>query len=190
MKKIIAIAMVLMLIFAMVVPAAAVTPPLDTPSITIPDISDDVHIDIPDSFWDKWFKDHPIVLPDATVPSETEPVPTEPIVTEPDVTNLAVPVITEARYYHKGIKRLQVQWDAVENANSYIVLIIKADGSIATHIVTAEMLYLKNAECPKVHIENSSTWASATVRVMAVTGAIISEWSDPVKIGCDMLHSA
>lgn len=189
MKKIIAIAMVLMLLFAMVVPVAAVTPLLDTPSITIPDISDDVHIDIPDSFWDKWFKDHPIVIPDTTIPSETAPVPTEPDVIEPEITALAVPVITEARYYHKGIKRLQIQWDVVENANSYVVLIIKADGSIATHVVTAEMLYLKNAECPKVYIEDSSTWASATVRVMAVTGTVISEWSNPAKIGCDMLHS-
>lgn len=188
MKKIIAIVMVLMLIFAMVVPAAAVTPPLDTPSITVPDISDDVHIDIPDSFWEKWFKDHPIVIPDTTVPSETAPIPTEPNVTEPEVTDLAVPVITEARYYHNGIKRLQIQWDAVKNANSYVVLIIKADGSIATHIVTAEMLYLKNAECPKVYIEDSSTWTSATVRVMAVASVNISEWSDPVKIGCDTLH--
>lgn len=196
MKKIVAMVLTLMLIVAMAVPAAAVTPPLDIPSISIPDISDDVHIDIdiPDSFWDQWFKDHPIEIPGTTEPDETVPGDdasdeTEPDETAPEVIDLTVPIITEARYYHKGIERLQIHWDAVEYADSYVVLIIKADGSITTHIVTTNMLYLKDAECPKVYVEDSSTWASATVRVMAVTGTVISEWSNPAKIGCDMLHS-
>lgn len=66
MKKILTIALAVLLIMAMAVPAYAVTPKYEFPALPeIPDISDDVkiEIDIPDSFWDKWFAKHPVVLP-------------------------------------------------------------------------------------------------------------------------------
>ena len=73
MKKILAIALAVLLIAAMAVPAYAVTPKYEFPDLPeIPDISDDVkfEIDIPDSFWDKWFQEHPIKLPTFKLPSE------------------------------------------------------------------------------------------------------------------------
>lgn len=77
MKKIICITLSLLLILSMVAPVCAVTPDLDTPSISIPDISDDVHIEIPDEVFDDWFEEHPIEIPDPTEPPE-EPEPDRP----------------------------------------------------------------------------------------------------------------
>lgn len=73
MKKILAILLAVLLIMAMAVPAYAVTPKYEFPDLPeIPDISDDIkiEIDIPDSFWDKWFQEHPIKLPTFKLPSE------------------------------------------------------------------------------------------------------------------------
>lgn len=100
----------------------------------------------------------------------------------------STPTISNARYYHSNLTRLQIEWTPVENADSYVVLIIKANGEITTYTTTETMLYLTSAECPKVYIEDTRTWAAATVRVMAVTGTNVSNWSAGVKIGCDMLH--
>ena len=71
MKKNIAILLALLLILSMAVPAAAVTPPLDTPaSPTVPDISDDIHVEIPDEVFDDWFDEHPIVIEPTEAPTE------------------------------------------------------------------------------------------------------------------------
>lgn len=61
MKKIFAILLVVMLIASMAVPVFAVTPPLEAPDLPeIPDISDDVKIELPNNFWNNWFKNHPL----------------------------------------------------------------------------------------------------------------------------------
>ena len=71
MKKNIAILLALLLILSMAVPAAAVTPPLDTPaSPTVPDISDGIHVEIPDEVFDDWFDEHPIVIEPTEAPTE------------------------------------------------------------------------------------------------------------------------
>lgn len=171
MKKFITIALAIVFIVAMAIPAYA--------------------FELPDSFWDKWFKDHPIDIPSITIPPETEPIePTEPENTEPEiiVTELSAPTISEAKYVHKNYQRLEIQWTAVENAESYLVMITKADGTILTYVTTDNILFLKNAECPKVYVEKTTTWTAASVRVMAVAGDVISEWSDLEKIGCDKIH--
>lgn len=71
MKKIIIIALTLMLIAFMAIPAYAITPALKVPSITIPDISgnvkDNITEEIEDTetagdFWGNWFKEHPIKI--------------------------------------------------------------------------------------------------------------------------------
>lgn len=183
MRKIIAFILAVMLIASMTIPAYAVTPSykLDVPQIS--KIKLDIKIELPDDFWDNWFKDHPIGVPDITIPMETEPE-----ATEPEITELSAPVITEARYYHKGIKRLQIQWNVVDYADSYVVLIAKADGTVITYTVETNILYLKNSECPKMYVDNTSMWESATVRVMAITGDVGSEWSTIEHIGCDKMH--
>lgn len=63
MRKIITILFALMLVVSMSVPAFAVTPRLNIPNMPeIPDISDDVKFELPDNFWDNWFKNHPIII--------------------------------------------------------------------------------------------------------------------------------
>lgn len=174
MKKVIAFIVALMLIMTMVIPVYAAA---------LPEIK--VDFKLPDGFLDKWFKDHPIG-PVETEPSEFEPTdPTEPEVV---VTELGTPVISDARYVHKNYQHLQIQWSEIENAKSYLVMIIKADGTIITYTTGDNMLYLTEAECPRVYIEKTKTWASASVRVMAVTSDVISEWSEAEKISCDTLH--
>lgn len=188
MKKLIAILAVLAIVMSMAVTAYAVTPSIGVPNLPeVPEIKVDVKLS--DDFWDSWFKDHPIKLPGGSEePEVTKPVETEPEETKPVVTELEAPCVTEARYYHSGNVRLQIQWDDVENAEHYVVLIVKADGEVNTYVVDDNVLYMKDTGCPKVYIDETSTWSAATVRVMAVTCNVISEWSEFEKIGCDMLH--
>lgn len=71
MKKIIVFLMALCLIVCMTVPVFAVTPPLNTPAIPrVPDISDDIHVEISDEFFDDWFAEHPIVIEPTEAPTE------------------------------------------------------------------------------------------------------------------------
>lgn len=99
------------------------------------------------------------------------------------------PTITEARYYHGNYERLQIQWTEVEGADRYIVEITKADGTVIKYYLNQASLYLSDVECPKMYVEETSTWTAATVRVKAENENRKGNWSDPVKIGCDMLHS-
>jgi hypothetical protein len=115
------------------------------------------------SWWGKWFGGQPDV-PDA-------------------------PTITEARYYHGKYERLQIQWTEVEGAERYIVEVVKADGSIVEYQLKQTTLYRSGIECPTVYIEQTATWTGATVRVRAVVGSTKGAWSDPVKIGCNMIHA-
>lgn len=177
MKHLLSIILILCLLCSLSIPAYAVTPSFNIPNITIPDISDNIKIELPDNFWDNWFKDHPIKLPD-----------------DFEILILDTPVISNAKYVHKtpyyGMsKHLEISWNEIENAESYEVLITKADGTTLTYNVTTNLIYDKNAECPKIYIESKSTWTSASVKVRAVKGNTYSNWSESVKIGCDMLHS-
>lgn len=185
MKKVIAFIMALMLIMTMVIPVYA---------IELPEIK--IDFKLPDSFWDKWFKDHPIKLPDgfwgnwSEPPDSTEPTEATEVV---EITELATPTITTAKYVHQtpyyGMKRhLEISWNVVEGAESYEVLITKADGTTIDYTVTDNMIYDTSAECPRVYIEVERLWASASVQVRAVTGNVYSNWSEVEKIGCDMLH--
>ena len=66
MKKIITIALALVLIAPMTVTTHAATPKLDIDLPEIPDISgsvkDNIEIEVSDNFWDNWFKEHPIKI--------------------------------------------------------------------------------------------------------------------------------
>lgn len=167
MKKFIMIILALMLIASLVVPAYAITPSLKIPSITIPNISGSVKIDIPDSVFDKWFEENPVDI------------------------EISAPEITEAKYVHA--KRyspagLEIKWTSVDVAESYEVLITKADGETITYTVEDTEIYDTNADCPRVYIEKTSTWAAASAKVRAFNGIIYSEWSKEVKISCNKLH--
>lgn len=71
MKKIICILLTLLLICAIAVPAYAVTPPLAVPDMPeIPDISDDVEIELPDSAFEGYIPDIDIDITEPTEPTE------------------------------------------------------------------------------------------------------------------------
>ena len=61
MKKMIVFALVLTMILCMAVTANAVTPIIKVPSIKVPAIKVP-EVKISQSFWDKWFDEHPIVV--------------------------------------------------------------------------------------------------------------------------------
>lgn len=171
-RKFFSLLLVLSLVMTLALPAYAATPSFKIPNITIPDISDNIKIELPDDFWDKWFDEHP--LPEIATKPET-------------------PVISYAKYVHRtpyyGMsKHLEIQWNKIENADSYEVLITKADGTTFTYEVTNNLIYDKKVDCPKVYIEDTHTWTAATVQVRAKVGDLTSDWSEAVKISCDKLH--
>ena len=191
MKKLFAIIFALLIVTAIAVPASAVTPTIKVPSTNIPDF--EVHVEIPQSFWDKWFADHPITIPkptESTEPVETEPEETEPVETEPGLTELGVPVITNAHYTHgRAIyipSNLRIRWTEVNGAESYEVLITLANGETITYMETDTEVYDTKVGCPQSYSgENGHT---AYVKVRAIAGDAVGEWSEQDTISCNALH--
>lgn len=63
MKKFIIFALTLVLIASMTVNAYAFTPKIVIPHIDMPDIhAEDIEVEVSESFWDKWFAEHPIKI--------------------------------------------------------------------------------------------------------------------------------
>lgn len=188
MKRIITFLFAFMMIFALATPVLAVTPPLQVPNLPkVPEIK--FEFKFPDGFWDKYWDEHPLPDIEITEQSETEPEETKPEETVDEVSELDTPVIIKAQFYHGRYQRLQIEWDAVEGAESYEVLITKADGETIEYTTESAFVYDSSARCPRVYIDEKSTWASATVKVRAVCGDVVSEWSKEKKIGCDVLHN-
>ena len=164
MKKIVTLLLALMLVGSMAVPAYAYDGSAAAPA------------------WLNWWSWWTDFIPGT---------PEEPTV--PDAVEVGIPVITTARFYHSGSvaslrNRMQISWDAVDGADSYELEVVKADGTIMTYTSTTTSLTQKNMACPKVYVEATSTWTAATVRVRAVAGDSVGEWSEAAKIGCDMIH--
>lgn len=170
-------AFTLSLLPAMSVPALAITPSYQAPQL--PKISDvKEHVDLPSGFWDEYFEDHPIELPEDT-----------------ETSTLDTPVITKSTYSHNAVlsNTLQLVWDEVDGAESYEVEITKADGSSKVYTTTGACLLIKAGSddfitgCPKVYVAETSTWTAATVRVRALVGDDASSWSETAKISCNAL---
>ena len=63
MKKMIVFALVLTMILCMAVTANAVTPIYTPPKISTPKIDTSaIKVEVPQSFWDKWFAEHPVKI--------------------------------------------------------------------------------------------------------------------------------
>ena len=78
MRQIFAILLIVMLIASMTVSTYAVTPPLNVPDLPeIPDISDNIEIELPDGVFDDY-------IPDLTPEAPTEPPAEDPPVEEPE----------------------------------------------------------------------------------------------------------
>ena len=61
MRKIFAPLLVMAIALCMAVTAYAVTPTIKVPSVKIPAVKVP-EVKVSDSFWDKWFAEHPIVI--------------------------------------------------------------------------------------------------------------------------------
>lgn len=140
------------------------------------------------SWWDWWNNGS---SNKSTNPSESDV--TEPAIDKNTEMILGTTTITESRFYHTGVtsslkNRLQIKWEAVENAESYEIEVTKVDGTMLLYTSTSTSLLVKNAECPKMYVEETHTWTAATVRVRAVADNSVGVWSSEAKIGCDKIH--
>lgn len=195
MKRVLAIILVGLLLFTMAVPALAVTPSFNPPALPqVPEIK--VDLKLPDDFWEKWFKDHPLninikdIKPTEYTEEENKSVPAE---TTSVVEELDTPIVSAVKYVHKtpyyGMRaHLEIDWDEIEGAEEYEVLITKADGETIEYTTDDTIIYDTTVKCPKVYVEKTNTSTSAIVKVRAICGDVVSEWSEPKNISCDMLH--
>lgn len=159
MKKIIAVVLMAVLTLACAVPALACTPPLKPPHIDIPEI--EVKID------DK--------LQDAIDAAAKKFL--EKNVLEKPVVKYASYIKRTSRYGTYGC--LSVQWDKVDNATHYDVMVIKIDGTKKTYTTSYNAFVRANYydEFLKDGLEN------ATVRVKAYgENETFSLWSDEVDV--------
>lgn len=171
MKKILAIITMLFIVAAIAIPTYAVTPTIKVLSVKIPDIKAP-EIKISDSFWDKWFDEHPIVIPEA-----------------PELA-LGIPEITNAHYTHSRSaytpSNLKIEWTAVDGAERYEVLITLANGETITYTETDTSVFDSDIVCPQ--LVNSNNDHIAHVKVRAVVGDVYGEWSAEDTISCNAFH--
>ena len=185
MRKLFALLLVMAIALCMAVTAYAVTPTIKVPSVKIPTIKVP-EVKISDSFWEKWFKDHPIVIPKPTTPVE----PTEPIPTKPEITELGIPKIKNAHYTHSRAaysdSNLSIEWTEVEGAESYEVLITLANGDTITYVETDTHVYDTDIQCPQSY--KGDNGHIAYIKVRAIAEDIVGEWSEQDTISCNAFH--
>lgn len=172
MKKIIVSIVAICLIACVIAfPAYAVTPTIKVPSIKVPAIKVP-EVKISQSFWDKWFAEHPIVI------------------TEASELALGIPEITNAHYTHSRSaytpSNLKIEWTAVDGAERYEVLITLANGETITYTETDTSVFDSDIVCPQ--LVNSNNNHIAHVKVRAVVGDVYGEWSAEDTISCNAFH--
>ena len=159
MKKIIAVVLMAVLTLACAVPTMACTPPLNPPKIDIPEITvkiDDKLQDAMDAAAKKFLEKN---------------------VLEKPVVKYASYIKRTSRYGTYGC--LSVQWDKVDNATHYEVMVTKADGTKKTYTTTYNTFVRANYfdEFLTEGMEN------ATVRVKAYgENETFSLWSDNMVV--------
>lgn len=171
MRKLFAMILVIMIVTCMAITTYAVTPTIKVPSIQIPTITVP-EIQISDSFWDKWFDEHPIEIPEDTKPA------------------LGVPEITNAHYTHSrssyAPSNLKIEWTAVDGAEYYEVLITLANNDTIAYEVTRTSVYDTSVTCPQSY--GGENGHIAYVKVRAVAGDSYGEWSIEDSINCNAFH--
>ena len=103
-------------------------------------------------------------------------------------------VFSEEKFHNAVLSNtLQLVWDEVDGAERYEAEITKADGSSKIYAADTPCLLIKAGSddfitgCPKVYVAETSTWTAATVRVRALAGDDVSNWSETAKISCNAL---
>ena len=171
MRKLFALLLVMAIALCMAVTAYAVTPTIKVPGVKIPDIKVP-EVKLSDSFWDKYFQDHPITIP---APADDD---------------IGVPEITNAHYTHGrsayAPSYLQIEWTAVEGAEKYEVLITLANGETITYLETDTSVYDADVACPQSY--KGDNGHIAYVKVRAIIGDRHGAWSAEDTISCNALH--
>lgn len=159
MKKLIAVVLMAVLTLTCAVPTMACTPPLNPPKIDIPEITvkidDKLQSAIDEAakkFWEKNVLEKPSV-------------------------KYASYIKRASRYGTYGC--LSVQWDKVDNATHYEVMVTKTDGNKKTYTTTYNGLIRANY-CDKFLEEGLE---EATIKVKAYgVDETFSLWSDEVDV--------
>ena len=171
MKKLFAFISVLLIMAAIAIPTYAVTPTIKVPGVKIPDIKVP-EVKLPDSFWNKYFQDHPITIP---APADDD---------------IGVPEITDAHYTHGrsayAPSYLQIDWTAVDGADKYEVLITIANGETITYVETDTSVYDADVACPQSY--KGDNGHIAYVKVRAIIGDRHGAWSAEEIISCNAFH--
>lgn len=171
MKKLFAFISVLLIMAAIAIPTYAVTPTIKVPNIKIPTIKVP-EVKLADSFWDKYFQEHPITIP---APADDA---------------IGVPEITDAHYTHGRSayvpSYLQIEWTAVEGADKYEVLITLANGEPITYVETDTSVNDADVACPQSY--KGGNGHIAYVKVRAIIGERHGAWSAEDTISCNALH--
>ena len=155
--------MVMTCVIAMVgfnaVPVSACTPPLNPPSVEIPDINfepDDALKDAIDNAVKNWLEKCVLATPTVEYASYYKSAP---------------------RYFNYS--HVAVKWSEVENATSYKVRIAKADGTWKEYDTTYTALYSTNYTDD--FIANGMDGATVSVRAYGDNGTF-SLWSKTITI--------
>ena len=171
MKKLFAFISVLLIMAAIAIPTYAVTPTIKVPSVKIPTIKVP-EVKISDSFWDKYFREHPI-----TIPAHASDA-------------IGVPEITNAHYTHSrsayAPSYLQIDWTEVDGADKYEVLIKLANGETITYVETDTSVYDADVACPQSY--KGGNGHIAYVKVRAIIGDRHGAWSAEETISCNAFH--
>lgn len=159
MKKLLSALIVTMMIAGSTIPAYACTPPLNPPSVKIPDINfqpDGALKDAIDNYVKNWL----------------------------EKCVLATPVVKYASYFKStsryfNYSHVAVKWSEVENATTYKVRITKADGTYKEFDTTHTSFYSTNYNDDFI----ADGMDGATVSVKAYgDNDIFGCWSDDTKI--------
>lgn len=159
MKKFIALLTVLTFIFSFSVQSYAVTPAIKIPSTKVPGISPS---------WE---------LPDSIKMDINKLLEGK----------LKIPKITENRYIHGRAywdkDRLQVRWDAVDEADFYEIIVKKKDGTEKTYTSSYTALVINKNDDEFI----TGCVMGGTVKVRAVKddGAVYSLWTEEDTIACN-----
>ena len=171
MKKLFAFISVLLIMAAIAIPTYAVTPTIKVPNIKV-SITKVPEVKLPDSFWDKYFQDHPITIP---APADDA---------------IGVPEITNAHYTHSrsaySPSYLKIEWTAVDGAEKYEVVITLANGETITYVETSTSVYDADVVCPQSY--KGDNGHIAYVKVRAIVGGAHGAWSAEETISCNAFH--
>ena len=159
MKKLVSALIVTMMIAGSTIPAYACTPPLNPPSVEIPDINfqpDGALEDAISNAVKNWFK--------------------KCILEKPTV-NYASYYKSASKYFHYS--HVAVKWSEVKNATSYIVRITKADGTWKEYDTTYTAFYSNNYTDD--FITDGMDGATVSVKAYGDNGTF-GWWSDETTI--------